>query len=241
MIVEGPQAVRELVAHRPQQVRDVYVLDSALAARGPLSEIADAALAAGLAVHPVTGEVALAMSPDAQGIVAVAAFDAIASEPLASGARLAAILSNVRDPGNAGAAIRAADAAGVGVVVLAGECVDPTNPKVIRASAGSLFHVSVIKIKALADAADAARQAGMAVLAADVSGDTELGEAGAPDATAPTAWLFGNEAWGLTADEIALADRAVRIPIFGNAESLNLGTAVAVCLYWSALAQARRA
>jgi len=70
-----------------------------------------------------------------------------------------------------------------------------------------------------------------------VSGDVELGVSGALDGALPTAWVFGNEAWGLTADELELADRVVRIPIFGEAESLNLGTAVAVCLYWSAFAQ----
>jgi len=239
LLVEGPQAVRELVAHRAEHVRDVYVLDSALGMRGPLAEIADSALARGLHVHPMTDEVAQALSADAQGIVATASLDAIASQPVASGERLVAILSNVRDPGNAGAAIRAADAAGVATVVLAGECVDPSNPKVIRASAGSLFHVSVLKFPLLADAADAARAAGLSIVAADVSGDTELGATGAPDASAPTAWVFGNESWGLSAEELALADQVVRIPIFGKAESLNLGTAVAVCLYWSALARRR--
>lgn len=237
MLVEGPQAVRELVKHRAEHVRDVFVLESALATRGPLSEIADEAFARGVHVHHVTDEVAHALSADSQGIVAVAALEAIAGEPVAAGERLVAILSNVRDPGNAGAAIRAADAAGVSTVILAGECVDPTNPKVIRASVGSLFHLSVVKIESLADAAGAVRDAGLEVIAADVSGDVELGGPGTPDATAPTAWLFGNEAWGLTADELALADRAVRIPVYGKAESLNLGTAVAVCLYWSALAQ----
>ena len=237
MLVEGPQAVRELVAHRAEHVRDVYVLDSALGTRGPLADIADSALAQGLHVHPMTDEVAHALSADAQGIVATASLAAIAGEPIASGERLVAILSNVRDPGNAGAAIRAADAAGVRTVILAGECVDPTNPKVIRASVGSLFHLSVLKIESLAEAADAARSAGLAVIAADVSGDSELGKTGAPDATASTAWLFGNEAWGLTPDELALADSVVSIPMYGKAESLNLGTAVAVCLYWSAMAQ----
>jgi len=237
MLVEGPQAVRELVAHRAEHVRDVYVVESAIGTRGPLADIADSALALGLHVHPMTDEVARALSPDAQGILATAALEAIESEPIASGERLVAILSNVRDPGNAGAAIRAADAAGVRTVILTGECVDPTNPKVIRSSVGSLFHLSVLKIESLAEAADAARRAGLTVVAADVSGDSELGLAGAPDATASTAWLFGNEAWGLTADELEMADRVVRIPMYGKAESLNLGTAVAVCLYWSALAQ----
>jgi len=236
MLVEGPQAVRELVAHRSEHVRDVYVLDSALGTRGPLAEIADSALDKGLFVHPMTAEVAHAMSPDCQGIVAVAQTSAIETVLAQGRPLLVAILSQVRDPGNAGAAIRVADAAGAHAVVLAGDSVDPTNPKVVRATTGSLFHLPVIRAASLADAVALVRATGMVVLASDVSGTSELGGAGAPDLQRPTAWVFGNEAWGLSGEELALADSVVRIPIFGAAESLNLGTAAAVCLYASAWA-----
>jgi len=243
-LVEGPQAVREVVAFRAEHVRDVYVVEHAWGARGALGEIADAALAVGLFVHPMTAEVAQALSPDCQGIVAVAQTGAIEAALAPGSARLIAILSQVRDPGNAGAAIRVADAAGADAVILAGDSVDPTNPKVVRATAGSLFHLPVMRAASLADAVALVREAGLGVLAADVSGATELGSdgtsgVGAPDLAEPTAWVFGNEAWGLNADELALADSVVRIPIFGHAESLNLGTAAAVCLYASAQAQRR--
>lgn len=240
-LVEGPQAVRELVAFRAEHVRDVYVVDEALDAAGPLGEIADAALDAGLFVHPMTAEVAAAMSADCQGIVAVAQSSAVIGAMSVTPARLVAILSQVRDPGNAGAAIRVADAAGADAVILAGESVDPTNPKVVRATTGSLFHLPVLRSASLEEAVSLARAAGLAVLASDVSGTAELGAAGAPDLSRPTAWVFGNEAWGLSAEELALADHAVRIPIFGAAESLNLGTAAAVCLYASAWALRRDA
>jgi TrmH family RNA methyltransferase len=238
VLVEGPQAVRELVMHRASHVRDVYVLEEALASRGPLALISDAALEAGLFVHPVTPDVARALSPDCQGILAVASSDAVASH-LPAAPRLVAILSQVRDPGNAGVAIRVADAAGADAVVLAGDSVDPTNPKVVRATAGSLFHLPVVRAESLVDAVKVAREAGLTIVAADVSGDTELGSAHGPDLAGPIAWVFGNEAWGLTAEEMSLADHVVRIPIFGQAESLNLGTAAAVCLYSSALAAPR--
>lgn len=243
-LVEGPQAVREVVAFRAEHVRDVYVVEDAWGVRGALGEIADAALAAGLFVHPMTSEVAQALSPDCQGIVAVAQTSAIEAALAPGSPRLVAILSQVRDPGNAGAAIRVADAAGAGAVILAGDSVDPTNPKVVRATAGSLFHLPVMRAASLADAVALIREAGLGVLAADVSGAAELGSDGtfglaAPDLSGPTAWVFGNEAWGLNADELALADSVVRIPIFGHAESLNLGTAAAVCLYASAQAQRR--
>lgn len=239
MLVEGPQAVRELVAHRAAHVRDVYVLEDALASRGPLAVIADAALEAELFVHPITPEVRDALSADCQGILAVADVSAVRSDAVPVNARLVAILSQVRDPGNAGTAIRVADAAGADAVILAGDSVDPTNPKVVRATAGSLFHLPVVRAGSLADAVQAAHDAGLTVLAADVSGATELGSPRGPDLAARTAWVFGNEAWGLSAEELALADDVVRIPIFGQAESLNLGTAAAVCLYASAMAATR--
>ncbi|NTV38407.1 MAG: RNA methyltransferase [Demequinaceae bacterium] len=238
-LVEGPQAVRELVAFRAEHVRDVYVVEDALAGGGPLGEIAESALAAGLHVHPMTSEVAHAMSPDCQGIVAVAQTGAIETSLPEASPRLVAILSQVRDPGNAGAVIRVADAAGADAVILAGDSVDPTNPKVVRATTGSLFHLPVIRAGSLADAVELVREAGMVVVASDVSGTSELGREGATDLDGPTAWVFGNEAWGLSGEELALADSVVRIPIFGHAESLNLGTAAAVCLYASAQAQRR--
>ncbi|RZS61259.1 TrmH family RNA methyltransferase [Xylanimonas ulmi] len=257
-LVEGPQGVREAVRFAPESVRDVY-LTPATAER--YDEILTQARAAGLYVHLGTREVLEAMSPDAQGVLAV-----VDSRPLAladalaglDGARagdaggrrppLVAVLATVRDPGNAGAVIRAADAAGADLVVLAGESVDVHNPKVVRSTAGSLFHVPVVAGVPLADVVDAVRAAGLTVLAADGAGDLDLDDlldvagaageraAGAPDLAAPTAWVFGNEAWGLAEPDRALADAVVRVPIRGRAESLNLATAATVCLYASSRA-----
>jgi TrmH family RNA methyltransferase len=151
----------------------------------------------------------------------------------ASKPSLMAICADVRDPGNAGTVIRCADAAGADGVVLAGDSVDAYNPKTVRASVGSLFHVPFAVERDAAVAVRAARDAGLTVLAADGGGEVELFEADELLAR-PTAWLFGNEAWGLPAELAALADHRVRIPILGRAESLNLASAAAVCLYASA-------
>lgn len=150
---------------------------------------------------------------------------------------LVAILEQVRDPGNAGTIIRAADAAGADAVVLTGRSVDPYNPKVVRSTTGSLFHVPVSVGVTLADAVARAKALGYTVLAADVSGDDlpEVRADGMLDG--PTAWVFGNEARGLTDEDLALVDRAVKVPIYGQAESMNLATAASVCLYESAFAQ----
>lgn len=169
------------------------------------------------------------------GVVAVCRFlDVPLSTALAGRPRLVTVCADVRDPGNAGTVVRTADAVGAEAVVLAGHSVDPYNPKSVRASVGSLFHLPVALERDPALAVAAAREAGLTVLAADAGGEESLFEA---DLSGPTAWLFGNEAWGLPAELAALADRRVAIPIHGRAESLNLSTAAAVCLYASARAQ----
>ena len=152
--------------------------------------------------------------------------------------RLVAICADVRDPGNAGTVIRCADAAGADGVVFAGQSVDAYNPKTVRASVGSLFHLPVAIEPDPAAAVRAAQAAGLQVLAADGAGEVDLDHADELLA-APTAWLFGNEAWGLPAELAELADHRVRIPIHGRAESLNLSTAAALCLYASARVQRR--
>lgn len=149
--------------------------------------------------------------------------------------RLVAICADVRDPGNAGTVIRTADAAGADAVILAGDAVDLYNPKTIRASVGSVFHLPVAIVRDPVEAVRAAQAAGLGVLAADMDGRDVF--AADELLAAPTAWLFGNEAWGIPVELREAADEVVSIPIFGQAESLNLATAAAVCLYASARAQ----
>jgi RNA methyltransferase, TrmH family len=150
--------------------------------------------------------------------------------------RLVAVCADVRDPGNAGTVIRTADAAGADAVVLAGSSVDAYHPRTVRASVGSLFHLPLVIERDPLAAVRAAREAGLNVLAADGAGELDLYDADEQLAR-PTAWLFGNEAWGLPAEQAAAADHRVRIPIHGRAESLNLATAAALCLYASARVQ----
>ncbi|KQV63020.1 RNA methyltransferase [Nocardioides sp. Root122] len=169
------------------------------------------------------------------GVVAVCRpIDAPLAHVVAAAPRLLAICADVRDPGNAGTVIRTADAAGADGVVLAGQSVDAYNAKTVRASVGSLFHLPLAVEPDPAAAVRAAQERGLTVLAADGGGEVDLFDA---DLSGPTAWLFGNEAWGLPEELAALADHRIAIPIHGRAESLNLSTAAAVCLYASARAQ----
>ncbi|KRC58975.1 RNA methyltransferase [Nocardioides sp. Root79] len=174
----------------------------------------------------------LSDSVNPAGLVAVCRF---LDRQLPEAPRLLTIAADVRDPGNAGNLVRTTDAAGGDGVVLAGDAVDAYNPKAVRASVGSLFHLPVVTERDPAAAVRAAQAAGLVVLAADGGGEVDLFEADELLAR-PTAWLFGNEAWGLPDELGALADHRVRIPIPGRAESLNLATAAAVCLYASARA-----
>jgi TrmH family RNA methyltransferase len=162
-------------------------------------------------------------------------------EVVAARPRLVAVCADIRDPGNAGTVVRCADAAGADGVVFAGSSVDPYNGKAVRASAGSLFHVSLALESGTPAVVAALRHDEVSVLAADGAGELDLDDALDEGLLAErTAWLFGNEAWGLPDEVAALADHRVRIPIHGRAESLNLATAAAVCLYASARAHRRR-
>ncbi|MBG6223922.1 TrmH family RNA methyltransferase [Arthrobacter sp. CAN_A2] len=302
-LAEGPQAVREalrlhLTRHEAGQdgvVVDAYATAEALERHTDIAELSghDGAPA----VRLVTADVLAAMSSTVtpQGFVAVCRFvDVPLDDVLSASPRLVAVLVEVRDPGNAGTIIRAADSAGADAVILTGASVDPYNPKTVRSTVGSLFHLPLVLGAELDGLMEGLRDAGMTVLAADGYGSTSLddlqdasaqrrfatvrtrragpggdapsrrpsgdaaspgpGDAdgsngsdavGAADSTTVRledagAWLFGNEAQGLPADVTAAADARVAVPIYGSAESLNVGTAATVCLYASARAQRLR-
>jgi TrmH family RNA methyltransferase len=197
--------------------------------------------------HPeLTGEaveistkdaVALSETVTPQGLVAVCRMDEPThAQLLERGPRLLVALVEPNDPGNVGAIIRTADAAGADAVVLDGG-VDPYNGKAVRSSAGSLFHLPVVQW-AVPDLLSRTRDVGMTALATTGGGKVDLDELADAGALArPTVWLFGTEAHGLPPAVLESADHTVRVPIYGRAESLNLAAAAAVCLYATARAQ----
>ncbi|MFX0594966.1 TrmH family RNA methyltransferase [Melissospora conviva] len=233
-LAEGPQAVREALA-RAGTVLELFGTPAALGRHG---ELAAAAHAEGVPVSPVTDEAlaALAETVAPQGVVALCRqLDVPLAQALAARPHLVAVLAGIRDPGNAGTVLRTADAAGAGAVIFAGETVDPYNGKCVRSSAGSLFHTDVVRAGDPHAVLAALRGAGLTVFAATGYGETDLDDiADAGGLAVPTAWLFGSEAHGLPDDLTAAADARVRVPLHGQAESLNLAAAAAVCLYSSA-------
>lgn len=235
-LLEGPQAVREALTYRSELVIELFTTPTALERNTDIRALADQA---DLEIEFVTEQVldAMADTVTPQGIVAVCQqFPTSLKDIFAESPKLIAILEEVRDPGNAGTIIRAADSAGADAVILTGRSVDVYNPKVVRATTGSLFHVPVAISLDLAAVIERARGAGVQVLAADIKG-TDLLEARTAGVLAePTAWVFGNEARGLTDENLALVDQSIAVPIYGHAESMNLATAASVCLYESAFA-----
>lgn len=240
-LVEGPQAVREALSFRSSAgegcVVEVFATYDAESRHADLCEAVRGAQTPWHAVAP-EALAGLAETVRPQGVVAVCRFvDVPLDDVIAQRPRLVVVCADVRDPGNAGAVIRCADAVGADAVVLAGTSVDPYNGKTVRATVGSLFHLPVVSGPPVDEAVTCLRDGGLTVLAADGDGSLTLDALDDAALAQPTAWLFGNEAWGLPAEHAALADSVVRVPIYGRAESLNLATAAAVCLYATARVQ----
>lgn len=250
-LVEGRQAVREALAV-PGVVESVFFRWSAALDNADLVE---QAATAGVPYYGVSEQnlATLADTVTPQGVVAVAKTIDVALKQVVrkrppakadqsdkkhrrSDVSLVVICAQVRDPGNAGTVIRCADAFGADAVILSSDSVEVYNPKVVRASVGSLFHLPIVVGVDLAEAIDACREAGMQIFATDGAAGTDLTDLNI-ELGRPTAWVMGNESWGLPVEHLALADRTVAVPIYGQAESLNLATAAAVCLYASASAQ----
>jgi RNA methyltransferase, TrmH family len=236
-LAEGPQSVREALGHRPDLVQDLY-FEAQEGSRH--AELVEAARAAGLSTREVSHEVLAAMCDTQvpQGILVVCrSVDVDLDAVLDAHPRLLVILTNVRDPGNAGTVIRGADAAGADAVLVSDSSVDISNPKVVRSSAGSLFHLPIVTGMSVSGLLSRVRGAGLALLAADGAGQSLLGDI---DLAGPHAWVMGNEAWGLEPGVREACDTVVRVPIYGQAESLNLAMAATICLYASAAEQRKR-
>ncbi|BDI22235.1 RNA methyltransferase [Herbiconiux sp. L3-i23] len=236
-LLEGPQAVGEALAWRPELLVELFATPTALE-RYP--DVAEAARNADIEIEYVSEPVldAMADTVTPQGFVAVCRqFPTSIRDIFGGSPQLVAVLEEVRDPGNLGTIIRAADAAGADAVVLSGRAVDLYNPKVVRATTGSLFHLPVAVGADLGDVLGRARAAGLQTLAADVKGDDLRALSVDGSLRRPTAWIFGNEARGLEDGDLAKVDGVVAVPNYGKAESMNLATAASVCLYQSAFAQ----
>ena len=231
-LAEGPQACRE--GALAGKVTELFLTQEALD-RYPeiVATVENSGAEITLCNSTVIEQFSSTVTP--QGMTAVVRmWDQNPDAIFHASAKLVVALTAVRDPGNAGSVIRVADAAGADGVIMSSDSVDLFNPKVVRSSVGSLFHLPIAIGQNLPETISTARSNGMQVLAADTGGISLYGDA---DLAKPTLWIFGNEAWGIPKEVLELVDHVVSIPIYGQAESLNLATASALCLYASATAQ----
>lgn len=240
-LVEGPQAVRELLAHTNKAL-EVYATDEGVHRFPELSALAQPQVR----IVPADVLDAMAQTDSPQGWVAVAEpverpwREVIESPVSPDQPRLIAVLVDTQDPGNAGTILRTADAAGADAVLFTGDTSDPYNGKTVRASTGSLFHVPIARAGDPAEVVSALQAGGYTVLATDLTGANSIYDLLPPAShtlAGPVAWLFGNEARGLEPDLAAQATARVLIPMFGRAESLNLATAASLALTVTAAVQ----
>jgi TrmH family RNA methyltransferase len=227
-LAEGANLVE--AASRRGLVREIFVTETAA------QRYADLLTGHAAAVNLVTERAAKALSDTVTpaGLVAVCEHpSAVLAEVLAQTPQVVAVGVEIGEPGNAGTLIRIADAMGAAAVVFVGHSVDPYNSKCLRASAGSIFSIPVVVAPEMQPAINAMHDAGLRTLATTVDGELSLDDA---DLAAPTAWLFGSEAHGLSAHVAEQADGRVSIPMSGGAQSLNVAAAAAICLYQSAKA-----
>ncbi|MBC7107151.1 MAG: RNA methyltransferase [Firmicutes bacterium] len=177
--------------------------------------------------RPLLEEITTTVAP--QGVAALVRQPVWAWEDVlgAAGVPLVVVVDGVQDPGNLGTILRTAAAAGASGAVLLPGTVDPFNPKAVRASAGGIFKIPVVRASDLAVLGELVR-AGVRLLMADVAARTELYGV---DLTGPVAVAVGGEARRPGEGIRALCHTAVRIPMPGGMESLNVGVACAVVLY----------
>jgi RNA methyltransferase, TrmH family len=163
-----------------------------------------------------------------QGILAVIALKKYSFNDKAINNGLFLILDMIRDPGNMGTIIRTADAAGLTGVVITGGCVDAYNPKVVRSTMGSIFHIPLYYFDTGIDAIRFLKAKGIKIYASHLKGACSIYEA---DLTCPAAIIIGSEADGISEDTALQADMLVRIPMNGKAESLNASVAAGIIMY----------
>jgi len=232
-VVEGLQAVREALTPKIKEglaVKKVYVTSNGFS---KLQSEIEADLLNGYEIIQVSDQVmnAMADSQSPQGILALCSTKSLKLGDLwASKPVKVAFFWQIQDPGNAGTVIRSADAAGFDAVVFSTESVDVFNPKTVRATVGSLWHIPVISNVDLNEFLEKAKEHNLEIYALAGDGkeffDTNFINT---NGKKPAVWIFGNEARGLP--ELDMKIKTVAIPMKGHAESLNVASAAAIVLH----------
>ncbi len=238
-VVEGPQAV-ESALRAGVGVHELIVDETAIDSfRELISSAEDAGARTTLATPAVIGAMSDTSHP--QGILAVcdllvdADLQAVMARP-----GPVVVLESIADPGNVGTVIRTADSVSAAGVILTTGSADVHSGKVVRSTAGSLFHLPVVSGMGIEDVVLAARTASRSIAVASGDGSVSLFEAVDDGRVGEqTCWIIGSEAHGVSDQARSAADLVVVIPMTGRAESLNAGVAAAVLLYVTRHAESR--
>lgn len=229
IVLEGPHLVEEGLRSSRVHISHLFVLE----------ERARSGEFGALLSHPVLSraEVILASAPvirklsatrTPQGVLTVGDFEAwTLSDILETTSGLVVVSDGIQDPGNLGGLIRTADAAGAGAVLLLPGSADPLGPKALRATAGSLFHLPVVRAGSSEDLR-VLKGSGYCILGAEAHGGTPFFDTAFPE---KTVLVFGSEGQGLSSGARAWCQGFFTIPVKGHAESLNVASAAAVCIY----------
>lgn len=225
-VCEGRKMFFEILTQAPELLIKAYWAQSALAALTaqerelaescPFEEVAD----------DVFDSVAETVTP--QGVIALVKMREQTPEQLSDDGKTLILLETLQDPGNLGTILRTAEAAGIGGVILSADSVDAYSPKVVRATMGAIFRVPFAYAESFTDMLQSLKKRGYTLYAAHLKGSVPYDE---PDYAGPVGILIGNEGNGLSQEATELSDRRVRIPMEGNAESLNAAVAAAILMY----------
>jgi TrmH family RNA methyltransferase len=220
-LVEGPIAVHDALSS-DAVVLEVFATQD--------DDLIEAARSQGASVHVVEDRVLASLSDTTtpRGVVATVRDPSVDLGALLDDADLTVVLADVRDPGNAGTLMRSALAAGASGVVFTTGSVDVLHPKTVRAAAGGLFGLRLVRGVALESALSALRTAGLVILGATAAARRPVYSV---DLTRRFALVLGNEAWGLPPEGRSLVDEEVGIPMPGPAESLNVAVAGSIMLF----------
>ncbi len=229
-VVDGPLAVAAALEVGRGYLQDVYVsADFGDGAASQVSRVLEMAEAAGCNVVRVSPGALehVGASSSSQGIVATARFVDVPLASLRAASRLL-VCAGVQDPGNLGAVLRSAVAAGWDGVICAGACVDVYNPKSVRASAGAIFRTDLVVAGATASVLKQCRSWGMRIIGAAPKGGADHTTI---DWAAPFAVVLGNESAGLPPESRELLELMVTVPMASGTESLNVAMTAAVLCF----------
>lgn len=229
-IIEGSKLFFEAL-NEEEKIASIFMSEQFLST-GESKEILARAAARSIKTYALPDRLFKAISDteSPQGILAVIKARHRNINQLPAEGNLLVILETLQDPGNMGTIIRTADAAGFTGIIVSQGCVDVYNPKVLRSTMGSIFHIPLFFSDNLGETIQILKSKGTKIYAAHLKGTSNYFQL---DMHNDTAIIIGNESKGISAEIAALADELVKIPMIGKAESLNASVAAALLMYES--------